>query len=238
MGLQRSGQSGVFVGMPELTAGMGRKILELCDAHSARLPRGYGLALLGEAQFFGDGDFDAARTWINEAIPLLRELGDDAALNMFALGILASVAALQLDFETAEQAAVEASTLGGPGWSATALIVLGAFVLFPRGDVDRAEMVLEEGLARVHERSMEPWVRTGLFGLSRIAASRCQWEEAARLLGGCRPNLPPWAQHPRWWNLEPVVREALGEDRYQEIAARAENELLDDLVGWALKPVQ
>ena len=232
------GQSGVFVGMPELTEGMGRQILELCDAHSARLPRGYGLALLGEAQFFGDGDFDAARTWINEAIPLLRELGDDAALNMFALGILASVAALQLDFETAEQAAVEASTLGGPGWSATALIVLGAFVLFPRGDVDRAEMVLEEGLARVHERSMEPWVRTGLFGLSRIAASRCQWEEAARLLGGCRPNLPPWAQHPRWWNLEPVVREALGEDRYQEIAARAENEPLDDLVGWALKPVQ
>ena len=232
------GQGGVFFGMPDLTEGMGRQILELCDVHNARLPRGYGLALLGEAEFFGDGDFDAARALTEEAIPLLRELGDEAALNMFALGILAAVAALQLDFETAERAATEASTLGGPGWSATALIVLGTFVLSPRGDVDRAEMVVKEGLKRVYERSMEPWVRTGLFSLGRIAAGRGQWEAAARLLGGCRPHLPPWAQHPRWWNVEPAVRAALGEDRYQEIAARAENEPLDDLVSWALESVQ
>ncbi len=232
------GQGGVFFGMPDLTEGMGRQILDLCDVHDARLPRGYGLALLGEAQFFGDGDFEAARAWIGEAVPLLRELGDEAALNMFALGILASVAALQLDFETAELAAVEASTLGGPGWSATALIVLGAFVLFPRGDAERAESILKEGIVRVHERSMEPWVRTGLLGLGRIAATRQQWEAAARLFGGCRPHLPPWSQHRRWWNLERAVGDALGDDRYEEIATRAENESLDDLVAWALAPVQ
>jgi len=230
------GQGGVFMGTPDLTERMGRQILDLCDAHDARLPRAYGLALLGEAQFFGDGDFDAARLSLDEAIPLFRELGDEAGLNMFALGILASVSALQLDFETAERAAVEASALGGPGWSATALIVLGSFVLLPSGDVERAEMVLKEGIARVHERSMEPWVRTALLALGRLAAGRQQWEAAARLFGGCRPHLPPWAQHRRWWNLEPVVRATLGDDRYREITMRAENEPLDDLVVWALDP--
>ena len=227
------GQGGVFMGMPDMTRAMGRRILDLCEAHGERLGRAYGLALLGEAEFFGDGDFGEARRYLAEAIPLLRELGDEAALNMFALGILASVAALQLDFETAERAAVETTTIGGPGWSATALINLGGFVLHPRGDTGRAEEVVKRGVVRVHERSMEVWVRTGLLFLGRVAAQRGRWEDAARLFGGCRPHLPPWSQHPRWWNYEPVVREALGDERYDEIAAAAAEEQLDDLVIWA-----
>jgi hypothetical protein len=79
-------------------------------------------------------------------------------------------------------------------------------------------------------------VRTALLALGRLAAGRQQWEAAARLFGGCRPHLPPWAQHRRWWNLEPVVQAALGDDRYREITMRAENEPLDDLVVWALDP--
>jgi hypothetical protein len=166
-------------------------------------------------------------------VPLFRELGDEAALNIFTLGILAAVSALQLDFETAEQAAVEASTLGGPGWSATALIILGGMVLHPQGETDRAETVVKTGVVRAHERSMEVWTRTGLLFLGRIAAQRGRGEDAARLFGGCKPQLPPWAQHPRWWNYEPAVREALGDDAYDRISAAGAQEPLDDLVAWA-----
>lgn len=228
------GQAGVFVGAPELSAAMGRAILALCEAHDGVLPRSYGLALLGEAEFFGDGDFAAARRFFDDAAPMLRELRDDAGLNMFVLGVLAATAALQLDFDAAEQAAIEASTLGGPGWSATALIILGGYVLHPRGETDRAETVTKQGVARAYERSMDVWVRTGLLVLGRIAADRGRWEEAARLFGGCRPMLPPWAQHRRWWNYEATVRAALGAERYDEIAAAAAEEPLDNLVAWAV----
>jgi tetratricopeptide (TPR) repeat protein len=228
------GQGGVFAAMPEVSAAMGRAILALCASHGERLASAYGLALLGEAEFFGDGDFEEARRFFAEAAPLLRELRDDAGLNMFVLGVLASTAALQLDFDSAELAALEASTLGGPGWSATALIVLGGFVLHPRGKIDRAEMVTKQGIVRVHERSMEVWARTGLLILGRIAANRGRWEDAARLFGGCRTVLPPWAQHRRWWNYEATVRDALGTERYEMIASAAAGEPIDDLVAWVL----
>ena len=229
------GQGGVFLGLPDLVTEMGLRILEVCDRHGARLPRAYGLALLGESEFFGDGDFEVARRSFSEAIPLFRELGDDAGLTMFGLGVLGATEALMLDFESAERHATEASTSGGSGWSATGLIILGGYVLHGRGEIDRAELVTRRGLEQVHERSMEAWVRPALLILGRIAADRGQWEDAARYFGGCRPHLPPWGQHRRWWNFEPVVRSALGENRYWEIAARAENEPLDELVAWALE---
>ena len=231
------GQGGVFAAMPEVSAAMGRAILALCAARGERPAAAYGLALLGETEFFGDGDFDEARRLFGEAAPLLRELRDDAGLNMFVFGVLAATAALQLDFDTAERAALEATTLGGPGWSATALIILGGFVLHPRGEIDRAEMVTKQGIVRVHERSMEVWARTGLLVLGRIAANRGRWEDAARLFGACRTVLPPWARHRRWWNYEAAVREALGSGRYEAIASAAAGEPLDDVVGWAVGPI-
>jgi predicted ATPase/DNA-binding SARP family transcriptional activator len=227
------GQGAVFAGPPALTTDMGRRVLELCETHDAKLACAYGYALLGEGEFFSDGDFNESRQATSEAIPLLRELGDEAALNMFALGILSAVSALQLDFEAAEQAGMEASTLGGPGWSATALILLGGCVFHPRGEIERAETTLRTGLVRTHERSMEVWTRTGLLFLGRIAAQRGRWEHAARLFGGCRPQLPLWVQHPRWWNYEPAVREALGDEEYERISTAGAAEPLDDLVAWA-----
>jgi predicted ATPase/DNA-binding SARP family transcriptional activator len=229
------GQASVFTGQTEMIAAMGQRILDLCRSHDADLPRAYGLALLGEAEFFSDGDLEAAHRYLCEAIPLFRQLGDDQALNMFGLGMLAPVSALQGHFEEAERAALEASTLGGPGWSATALILLGMFVLHPRGDIDRAERVIKAGVERVHEHSMEVWVRCGLLGLGRIAADRERWPDAARLLGGCRPALPPWAQHSRWWTCEPTVRSALGDEAFDRIAAAAASESLDALATWATR---
>ncbi len=157
------GQGGVFLGMPALIVAMGRRILESLPGPRARLPRAYGLALLGEAEFFGDGDFEVARRSFSEAVPLFRELGDEAGLAMFGLGVLAATEALMLDFESAERHATEASTIGGPGWSATGLIILGGYVLHPKGEIDRAELVTRRGLEQVHERSMEAWVRPALL---------------------------------------------------------------------------
>ena len=229
------GQASVFTGQFDTIAAMGHRILDLCRSHDADLPRAYGLALLGEAEFFGDGDLDAARRYLAEAVPLFRRLGDETSLNVFGLGVYAAVSALQGHFDEAERAALEASTLGGPGWSATALILLGMFVLHPQGEIDRAERVIKAGVERVRERSMEVWVRSGLLGLGLIAADRGRWADAARLLGGCRPALPPWALHRRWLTCEPAVRSALGDERYDRIAAAAACEALDELAGWATR---
>jgi predicted ATPase len=224
------GQGGVMAGIPGLSAAMGARILEICDEHELDLPRGYGLALLGEEEFFHDGDLDEAEKKLEAAIPLFRAIGDDVALNMFGLGILGSIQAVKGNLEAAERTLAEASTSGGPGWSATALITMGTFVLIPRGELDRAEDVILTGLGRVYERSMEAWIRPALLMLARIAAEREEWETAARLFGACRPQLISWAHHPRYWVNEPRVRDALGTEAFDRLAALGAAEPVDDLV--------
>jgi tetratricopeptide (TPR) repeat protein len=232
--LNGQGQGGVMAGIPGLSAAMGARILEVCDERGLVLPRAYGLALLGEEAFFQDGDLDEAEAHLRQAIELFTAIGDDVARNMFGLGVLASVLAVKGDLDAAERVAIEASLYGGPGWSATALIVLGGFVLTPKGELDRAEEVILTGLERVHGRSIEAWVRPALLMLGRIAARRQRWEEAAWLLGVAKPNLTPWAQHRRFWGEEGLVRDALGEERYEQITTRAGAEELDDVVARVL----
>ncbi len=233
--LNGQGQGGVMAGIPGLSAAMGTRILEICDQRDLALPRAYGLALLGEEAFFQDGDLDQAEAHLEQAIELFAAIGDDVARNMFGLGVLAGVLAVKGDLDAAEAAAIEASLYGGPGWSATALIVLGGFVLIPKGQLDRAEDVILTGLERVYERSMEAWVRPALLMLGRIAARRRRWDEAAWLLGAARTNLTPWARHRRFWEDEDLVRDALGAERYDEIAQRAAMEPIDDVVAGVLR---
>jgi predicted ATPase/DNA-binding SARP family transcriptional activator len=223
------GQNATLLGDMETATSAGRRILEVCDRDGVALPRAYGLALLGEIEFFVDGDLDLARMYLDEAIDGFRRLRDPASLNVFGLGIAASVAALQGDFRTAEELATEATTLPGPGWSATAYVILGGWVLHPQGELERAEQVVRRGVELAHRMSMDPWVRNGLLFLSRIAATRAEWERAARLIGACRPQ-PPWGQHPRWWTHEPRVREALGDEVYTRLVERAYP--LDETVRW------
>lgn len=225
------GQNAVLLGDMETAVSSGRRIVGLCERLGLSLPRAYGLALLGEAEFFVDGDLDLARMYLEEAIDGFRRLRDPASLNVFGLGIAASVAALQGDFRTAEQFATEATTLPGPGWSATAYVILGGWVLLPQGELERAEQVVRRGVELADRMSMEPWVRNGLLFLSRIAAARAEWERAARLIGACRPQ-PPWGRHPRWWTHEPQVREALGDEVYTRLVERAAACPLDEIVRW------
>lgn len=198
---------------------MGRKILELCDEHDLTLPRAYGQSLLAEAEFFSDGDYAVARRLAGEAIQGFRELHDIGGLKIYGLSIAAPAAALQGDFDAAEEYATEAIALPGLAWTAAAYVILGGYVLIPRGDPDRAKHVLDRGIRIAYETSNEIWMRFGLLFLASLAARDEAWEGAARLFGACRPNLPAWGHQSRWWTEEPRVREALGGARFERLAS-------------------
>jgi predicted ATPase/DNA-binding SARP family transcriptional activator len=225
------GQSAAMIGDLATMNDAGRRIVDICDRRGEKLARAYGLALLGEAEFFADGDLSQARAYMDEAVAGFRELRDFASLNIFGLGIAASIAALQQDYESAEKLATEATTLPGPGWTATAYIILVGWVLHPHGELERAERVVLRGIELAHQMSMGPWVRNGLLFLSRISASRGEWERAAQLIGASRPQ-PPFGLHPRWWTHEPEVRSALGEVTFTRLVERAAARPLDEIVAW------
>lgn len=213
------GQIATILGDLDAVEAMGRKILDLCDQHDLTLPRAYGVSLLAEAEFFSDGDYAAARRYADEAIHGFRGLADIGGLKIYGLSIAAPVAALQGDLDAAEEYATEAIVLPGAAWTAAAYVILGGYVLIPRGDLDRARHVLERGTRIAYETSNEIWMRFGILFLASLAARGEDWEQAARLFGACRPNLPAWGHQPRWWTAEPGVREAVGEDRFEQLAA-------------------
>jgi tetratricopeptide (TPR) repeat protein len=169
------GQGAVLAGIPGLSAAMGHRILEVCDEHGQTLPKAYGLALLGEEEFFQGGDLAEAERRLLEAIPLFEAIGDEVAQNMFGLGILLSVEGVQGKFDAAERHAAEAATLGGPGWSATALIAMGAFVLIPRGDLDRAEGIYKRLI------EISPDHPFASFDLGYIYIEKKQFDKAVEL---------------------------------------------------------
>jgi predicted ATPase/DNA-binding SARP family transcriptional activator len=230
--LMTRGQIGTILGDLDVVGAMGREILDLCDRHHLILPRAYGLSLLAEVEFFGDGDYAAARRFADEAIRGFRGLHDIGGLKIYGLSIAAPVAALQGDLGAAEEYATEAIALPGAAWTAAAYVILGGYVLLPRGDLDRARHVLERGTRTAYETSNEIWMRFGILFLASLAARDEDWERAAQLFGACRPNLPAWGQQPRWWTAEPLVREAVGEDRFERLAAEGAAAPPDVIMEW------
>ena len=212
------GQNATVVGGLEIAAAMGQRILEVCERKGESLPRAYGYALLGEAEFLAGGDLAIARRNTEQAIEGMRQLRDPAGLNIFGLGIAAAICAQQGDLAAAERFAVEGTTLPGAGWRASAYVILGGWVLHPKGENQRAEDAVRRGVMLAHQVSMPLWVRHGLLMLARLAAQAERWEEAARLFGAAHPQ-PPWGQAPHWWLPEQAVRDALGADRFEALSA-------------------
>ncbi len=203
---------------------MGRAIVELCDREGLDLPRAYGTALLGVAEFFRDGDYELAGRYLDDAIDGMRSLHDFGGMKIYGLVTASTAASLRGDFVAAEDYATEAIALPGAAWTAAAYVVLGGYTLQPRGDLDRAGKVLARRTRLAYEAGAEVWMRTGFLFLARLAAARGLFEDAARLFGACRPNLPAWGQQPRWWDLESAVRTELGQttcDRLEAAAATA-----------------
>jgi predicted ATPase len=213
------GQVAAILGDLRTAAEMGHAVLAVCDAHALEPQRAYGLSLLAQAEFFTDADYSTAREQIEEAIAGFRVLQDLGGLKVYGLCIAASVAAVLGDLDTAERHAVEAVTLPGDAWTAAAYIILGGYVLHPRGDLDRAERVLVRGTRLAYDTANEIWFRTGLLFLADVAAAREDWESAAWLYGACTPNLPSWGRQPRWWTADAEARRVLGRTEFERLKA-------------------
>ena len=112
---------------------------------------------------------------------------------------------------------MEAAGLPGPGWRATALIILGGWVLARRGTQQAWEM------------SVEPWARHGCLMLARLAAGAHQWTAAAMLFGAATPQ-PPWGQAPRWWAPQDEVVSALGQKQFDALFATGADTPLPDVL--------
>jgi tetratricopeptide (TPR) repeat protein len=226
------GQIGTILGDIATIEAMGHAIVDLCVEEDLDLPIAYGESLLGLAEFFADRDYHAAVRHLDAAIEGMRALGDLEGMKIYGLVTAISAAALKGDYDAAERYAAEAISLPGLPWTASAYIILGGYALHPKGDLDRARLVLERGTRIAYETSTEIWLRTGFLFLARVAAKEGHWEHAARLFGACRPNLPAWGHDPRWWGLADEARTALGEESYCRLKARGEHASPDEVMGW------
>ena len=219
------GNISLIVGDLDTVEAMGTAIVQLCDERRLHLPRAYGSSLLGFVAFFRDRDNERAGRHLDDAIEGMRGLHDFGGMKIYGLVTAATAAADRGEFEKAERYAAEAISIpGAMPWTAAAYITLAGYALFPQGELSRAGRVLERGTRLSYEAGGELWMRTGFLYLANLAARLGKWELSARFYGACRPNLPAWALDPRWWELEPVAREALGADTYDRLCASGEHE--------------
>ena len=230
--LHARGQIGIILGDIATAESMGHEIVDLCSREGLDLPVAYGESLLGLVDFFANSDYDASLRHLDAAIAGMRALGDIGGMKIYGLVTAISASALRGDHDAAERYAAEAISLPGLPWTAAAYIILGGYALHPKGDLDRARLVLERGTRIAYETSTEIWMRTGFLFLARLSAEEKDWDRAALLFGACRPNLPAWVQQPRWWDLADETRIALGEEPYDRLSDRGEHADPDEVMAW------
>lgn len=230
--LHALGNISIILGDLDTVESAGRSISALCDEEDLDLPRAYGTALLGLAEFFRDGDYELAGRYLDEAIDGMRSLRDYGGMKIYGLVTASTAAALRGDYESAERYATEAISLPGAAWTAAAYVVLGGYTLQPRGELERAGKVLGRGTKMAYEAGAEVWLRTGFLFLARLAAVKERWRPAARFFGACQPNLPAWGHQPRWWDLQTITAQALGEAEYRRLESSGRAAPTEDVLGW------
>ena len=205
--------------------------LATCERAGDRWGRAGPLAILANASLFGGGDVSEARAWLEEARPLYRALGDVGGLVVLTLTPLSEAARRQGDLEAAERFAAEAVEVGtGTAWEASALVQY-ALVLLDLGDLEAAEAATLRGLRVASDAGVGQWFRMALRNLSRTAASRDRCEDAAVLLGASRHNMPAHGLDPVLYSpVEERCRDALGDDRFEQLVARGEAMTHDELM--------
>jgi predicted ATPase/DNA-binding SARP family transcriptional activator len=208
--------------------------LATCDRSGDRLARAGPLTALGFASLYG-GSPGEAQALFAEALPLYRELGDLGSLVLTTLTPLANTALLQRDLQAAERYATEALELAsGTGWEASALVWYGE-VLTELGDHEAAEAATMRALRTALDAGLENWFRWALRNLARAAAERGRCGHAALLLAASRRNMPAYGLDPTVYGpVEERCRDALGDDRFGQLAAHGEamtHDQLMDLVG-------
>jgi predicted ATPase len=211
--------------------------LRACEQADDRWGRAGPLAILGNASLFAEGELTEARAWLEQALPLYRELADVGGLVVLTLTPLSEIARRQQDLKAAELFATESLEVArGTAWEATALVQY-AIVLGELGDVEAAKAAALRGLRLALETGLEQWFRLGLRELSRTFARGATWEVATTLLAASRRGIPGLLVDLAVLGLlEKACREKLGDDRFEKLTARGEamgHEELMDLVGAA-----
>ena len=122
----------------------------------------------------------------------------------------------------------------GTGWEAQALVSFG-WVLRALGDSVAAKTVAIRALRVALESGLENWFRIALRDLAHEAVDRDQYEDASVLIAASRRNMPAYGLDPSIYGpIEERCRAALGDERFDELAAQGEampHEELMDLVG-------
>ena len=230
----------LFLGDLDSLRRCGIEAVETCDRHGDRWGRAGPLTSMGFASLYG-GSPDEARAWLEEALPLYRELGDRGSLVIMTLTPLSLAALRQKDMHAAERYATEALELArGTGWEAAALVQYGE-VLTELDELEGAEAATVRGLGVALEAGFEYWFRMALRGLAHTAAERDRCEDAVVLLGASRRNMPfPGLDPSIFGPIEERCRHALGLERFDHLAAQGEamtHDQLIDLVGAEIRPV-
>jgi tetratricopeptide (TPR) repeat protein len=144
------------------------------------------------------GDFDAARSLLEEGLAVRRELGDEVRMAS-SLSNLGIVAFEQGDLDDAEARFVEALELDrahGNEWGAGAALDNLAAVAIERGDSGRARELNREVLVSAQRVGDQELIAFGLEKAAILAATAEQAARAGRLAGAAD-----------------AVREAAGIDR-------------------------
>ncbi len=153
------------------------------------------------------------------------------------LGPLTLAALGEGDLEAAERSATEAVRLAtANAWQASALACY-AQVLIAMGDLDGAEAAASRAVRVALGAGLENWFRIGLRVLAVVAEQQGRFEDAAVLVGGSRPSLPPYGlDRGAFGPLEARCREVLGEEQLARRAARGEAMTRDELLSLGSTP--
>jgi tetratricopeptide (TPR) repeat protein len=147
---------------------------------------GLGFALIvAELLAMQRGDYAAGRTYGEEALVLLRELGQPHGISQ-ALNYLGDVARLQGDYAAAATWYAESLALlrrSAVKSEIPAVLHNMGYVLLAQGQLQRAAAFFAEGLTLQQETGDQHGIAECLVGLAAVAANRQQSERAARLFG-------------------------------------------------------
>jgi non-specific serine/threonine protein kinase len=211
----------------EALDGFAEQLMEISrEVGGDALAEGYAAMSLGLVDTHWRGDFEAAREHLEQALPLLREAGDDGMVAQTHM-LLGTALLLAGDHEGARQGFEEAldlaRSLGDRLSACVALFSLGQLAL-AGGDYGAASRLFAEGIAPSEEMGDRGNVAHILEALGIVAGARGETLKAARLLGasealtsaiGLRGHTYYRPDRALYERVEAEAKDALGEEAFE-----------------------
>jgi predicted ATPase/DNA-binding CsgD family transcriptional regulator len=187
----------------------------------------------------------ATKGRFDEARDVLESLIASGAVSGWPLGSammqLADVMRVAGDASSAEEwgrrAAEENERVGNRLHGSWSKAVLGLLAI-ERGDLARAEALLQDALAERAEHGLRLWLPETLDGLAMVAERQGRYERAARMLGAVEA-VRSEVGSARWAPDEPAVnamrrrvRAALGDDEFRAAWQQGARLRLDEAIAW------